>query len=102
MYLDDLKESVGTIIKSTTKATDIADRKTCYFKTLAMNQILDISDISQSSHLDLFSPLQQQQIIQKLSSPKIQTHWSVPMYSSHHNLHADVKIETQMFGIGEL
>lgn len=38
-----------------------------------MNQIIDISDISQGSHLDLFSPLQQQQIIQKLSSPKIQT-----------------------------
>ncbi|KAI8639749.1 hypothetical protein BD408DRAFT_371155 [Parasitella parasitica] len=33
MYLDDLNESVGTIIKSTAKATDIADRKTCYFKT---------------------------------------------------------------------
>jgi len=27
----------------------------------------------------------------------------VPMYSSHHNLlHADVKIKTQMLGIGEL
>lgn len=38
-----------------------------------MNQIVDISDISQRSHLDLFSPLKQQQIIQKLPLPKFQT-----------------------------
>lgn len=37
-----------------------------------MDQTIDMSDISQNSHLCLFSLLQQQQIIQKLSSPKIE------------------------------
>ncbi|GAA5806156.1 hypothetical protein HPULCUR_011686 [Helicostylum pulchrum] len=72
MYLDNLEESVGAIIRSTARATDIVDRKTSYFKTLAMDQTIDMSDISQNSHLCLFSLLQQQQIIQKLSSPKIE------------------------------
>ncbi|KAL7310208.1 hypothetical protein PS15m_009733 [Mucor circinelloides] len=42
MYLNDFEESVGTIIKSTTKTTDIDKKKACYLKTLAMNQLVDI------------------------------------------------------------
>lgn len=40
---------------------------------LGMNQIIDISDISEGSHLNLFSPFQQQQIIKKLLLPETQT-----------------------------
>ncbi|KAL7324355.1 hypothetical protein PS15p_209560 [Mucor circinelloides] len=42
MYLNDFEESVGTIIKSATKTTDIDKKKACYLKTLAMNQLVDI------------------------------------------------------------
>ncbi|CAO3702558.1 unnamed protein product [Rhizopus stolonifer] len=71
LYLDGLRESVGTIITTNAKETNIIDYKSNYFTTLAMNKIIDISDISSGSHLDLFNEQQQQQIIEALSMKRL-------------------------------
>ncbi|KAI9246394.1 hypothetical protein EDC94DRAFT_590151 [Helicostylum pulchrum] len=68
LCLDGLRKSVGTIIKDHASTSNIIDYKTNYFKTLAMNNIVDISDLSAVSHLDLFTAAHQTLIVESLSS----------------------------------
>ncbi|GAA5815805.1 hypothetical protein MFLAVUS_009320 [Mucor flavus] len=88
MYFDGLRDGVGAIILAKANETIITDHKNNYFKTyiaklevkytstsLAMNKIIDISDNSNDSHLDLFNSQQQQQIID--------SDWKEPLYDEH-------------------
>ncbi|GAA5808273.1 hypothetical protein MFLAVUS_001662 [Mucor flavus] len=67
-YLDGVRKSVGTVIKDHAITSNIIDYKINYFKTLTMNNVIDISNSSSGSQLDLFTAEHQELIIKSLSS----------------------------------
>ncbi|KAL9548247.1 hypothetical protein MBANPS3_005774 [Mucor bainieri] len=70
LYLDGLRDRAGAIITTNAKQATINSSKTNYFTTLAMNNIMDRSDNSLGSHLDLFDTSHQEQMVKALSIKK--------------------------------
>lgn len=50
-FIDRYKESFGTIVGRYVRSYVSKDSKSSYFKTLGMNNIIDISDDTEGSHL---------------------------------------------------
>ncbi|KAL9536663.1 hypothetical protein MBANPS3_012471 [Mucor bainieri] len=67
LFIDGYRQSLGTIIGRYARSYLSTSNKSSYFKVLGMNNIIDLSDMSDASHLNLFSSKAQADI-QKLFS----------------------------------
>ncbi|KAG1329425.1 hypothetical protein G6F62_007682 [Rhizopus arrhizus] len=81
-FIDGYKESFGTIVGRYVRSYVSKDSKSSYFKTLGMNNIIDISDDTEGSHLAELDGESQRRLVDLLSSSP--TEQGIDQYNCHH------------------
>ncbi|KAL0141724.1 hypothetical protein V8B55DRAFT_1562291 [Mucor lusitanicus] len=67
LFIDGYRQSLGTMIGRYARSYVSTSNKRSYFKVLGMNNIVDVSDTSEGSHMDMFPPQAQVAIEQLIS-----------------------------------